>query len=105
MKRTMNSARILSVLLVLSLSVLPGCVPGGGTYTHQTPAGFFSGVWHGWIAPFSLIIGLFNDSVRIYEPNNTGWLYDLGFYIAIIGGFGGISLTRSRLKNRAKSQS
>lgn len=102
---TKRSTSTLVLLLLLSATLLSGCIPGGGTYDHQSPAGFFSGVWHGWIAPLSLILGLFNDSVRIYEPNNTGWLYDLGFYIAIIGGFGGINLTRSKLKNRTKSQS
>ncbi|MEW6653145.1 MAG: hypothetical protein AB1394_06705, partial [Bacteroidota bacterium] len=57
-------------------------------------AGFFTGVWHGWIAPISLIMGLFNPEIRVYEINNTGWWYDFGFYIAIISGFGGISLFR-----------
>jgi len=52
------------------------------------------GIWHGWIAPISLILGLFNDTYRVYEVNNTGWFYDLGFYIAIISGFGGVAVTR-----------
>jgi hypothetical protein len=95
---------LLPVLFILALIFISGCVPGGGTYDHQSPAGFFSGVWHGWIAPFSLIVGIFNSDVRVYEPYNTGWLYDFGFYIAIIGGFGGINLTRSKLKNKAKQQ-
>jgi len=34
--------------------------------------------------------------VRLYEVNNVGWLYDFGFYMAILGGFGGLSLTRRR---------
>ncbi len=74
------------------------CVPGGGSYSPSDPAGFFSGIWHGWIAPFSLIVGLFNKSISIYEINNTGWWYDLGFYISIISGFGGIQLVRKKRK-------
>ncbi len=95
---------LVPVLLILMLMFFSGCVPGGGTYDHQSPAGFLSGIWHGWIAPFSLILGIFNHDVRIYEPNNTGWLYDFGFYIALIGGFGGINLTRTKLKNKIKRQ-
>lgn len=54
------------------------------------------GIWHGWMAPLSLIVSLFNDNVRIYDTYNTGWWYDAGFYIAIISGFGGLSLTRRK---------
>jgi hypothetical protein len=86
------------VLTALLVTLFAGCFPGGGSYSPDARAGFFSGVWHGWIAPFSLIIGLFSDGVRIYEPNNTGWWYDFGFYIAVIAGFGGIALSRKKKK-------
>lgn len=86
-------------MAALMLLVLTGCVPGDGTYTSANPAGFFWGIWHGWIAPISLIMGLFNRNVSIYETINTGWWYDFGFYMAIISGFGGLSLFRNRHKN------
>ena len=95
---------LLPILLLLTLIFLSGCFPGGGTYDRQSPAGFFSGIWHGWIAPISLIMEIFNDEVRVYEPYNTGWLYDFGFYIAIIGGFGGINLTRHKLKSKSRQE-
>jgi hypothetical protein len=93
--------RIMVLILMIAVFalVLTACAPGDGTATTDKPAGFFWGIWHGWIAPISLIVGLFNTSIRVYEPNNTGWWYDLGFYIAIISGFGGISLFR-RKKSR-----
>jgi len=81
---------------VMMLTLLTGCVPGDGSYSPTDPAGFFWGIWHGWIAPISLIGGLFNDTWRVYETFNTGWWYDFGFYIAIISGFGGISLSRKK---------
>lgn len=92
-------AKILIVLILLA--ALSGCIPGDGRATADNPAGLFSGIWHGWIAPFSLVLGIFGNA-RIYEANNTGWWYDLGFYMAIISGFGGISLSRKKLgrKNR-----
>ena len=88
--------RILYLLLLVAVTLLiTGCVPGMSNYSLRQPAGFLSGIWHGWIAPVTLIFGLFTD-VRIYEPVNTGWWYDFGFYLAILGGFGGLTLTRRR---------
>ena len=86
------------VIRVLLAAALSGCFPRGGKYSPLEPAGFLSGVWHGWIAPFSLIVGIFNSDVRIYETFNTGWWYELGFYMAVISGFGGITLSRKRKK-------
>lgn len=84
---------IMAVFIMLSFT---GCIPGDGTYTASNKAGLFWGIWHGWIAPLSLIIGIFNKNIRVYETFNTGWWYDFGFYIAIIGGFGGLSLCRKK---------
>lgn len=90
----------LILIIIMSLFILSGCAPGSGSSTPDNPAGFFTGVWHGWIAPISLIWGIFNKTIRVYEPINTGWFYDFGFYIAIIGGFGGISLFRKQQKDK-----
>ena len=96
----MNTRGVGAALAVLCLVFLvSGCAPGGGSSTPDDPAGFFSGIWHGWIAPISLIWGLFNSSIRVYESINTGWWYDFGFYIAIIGGFGSISFLRKKRKD------
>jgi hypothetical protein len=89
------------VLLAFMVVILTGCVPGDETNTDGHPAGFFWGVWHGWIAPISLIIGIFNDHVRVYEVHNTGWWYDLGFYLAVASGLGGLSFTRRRYVSRS----
>ena len=87
------------VLLAGTLSlVLAGCVPGDGSCTAADPGGFWSGIWHGWIAPVALVWGFFDATVRIYEVQNTGWWYDFGYYIAVISGFGGLSLVRRRGK-------
>ncbi len=90
----------LVILLVTTLIILTGCIPGDGTNTSGKPAGFFWGIWHGWVAPVSLVIGLFDKNIRVYEAANTGWWYDFGFYIAIVGGFGGLSLFRTKKSDR-----
>lgn len=88
---------IILCTFVLSLAVIAtACMPGDGYNTAARPAGFLWGIWHGWIAPLSLIFGLFNHTSRIYEVNNTGLWYDFGFYIAVISGFGGVALFRSK---------
>lgn len=92
---------VLNLLLVLGMiTLIAGCMPGGGHNGPVEPAGFFMGVWHGWIAPISLIAGLFNDAIRIYEPFNSGWWYDFGFYIAVISGFGSLALFRRKSSGR-----
>ncbi len=84
------------ILLLSALLLLTGCLPGDGKNNQDNPAGFLWGVWHGWMAPISLIVGLFRTEIRVYEVANTGWWYDLGFYAAVVAGFGGLSLARKK---------
>lgn len=90
---------LLVIMIVLVLLTFTGCMPGDGTYSVERPAGFLWGIWHGWVAPISLIRGLLNKNIRVYEVMNTGYWYDFGFYIAIISGFGGLSLFRHKKNN------
>lgn len=48
-----------------------------------TPAGFWAGLWHGFIAPLLFWISLFVPGVRIYETNNRGRRYDFGFLLGV----------------------
>ncbi len=90
----MKKAVLLIIIFVLVMS-LTSCFPGDKVVGDE-PAGFIWGILHGWIAPLSLILSLFKDNIRIYEVVNTGFWYDFGFYIAIISGFGGLSLSRKK---------
>ena len=53
------------------------------------PAGFWAGVWHGMIMPVTFIVSLFKPGVGIYETNNNGKGYNLGFVIGASMAFGG----------------
>ncbi|QEN06752.1 hypothetical protein EXM22_01620 [Oceanispirochaeta crateris] len=86
------------VLLILTLVMLTGCLPGDGRASEVSPANFLWGIWHGWMAPLSLIVSIFAKNIRLYEIHNTGIWYDFGFYMAILGGFGGLSTTRKKKK-------
>lgn len=48
--------------------------------------GFWYGIAHGATSLALFIWGLFNDSIKIYDVNNNGSWYDLGFML----GTGGI---------------
>lgn len=98
MKKYQSKKFVLIILVLSLLFVLTGCMPGDGKYTQDKPANFLSGIWHGWIAPISLIVSIGNKNIRIYESMNIGFWYDFAFYMAIISGFGGISLSRKKKK-------
>ncbi len=95
----MRNAVLIAVICVLALVILSSCAPGVSGRSEKDRAGFFSGIWHGWIAPVTLIWQIFDSDVRIYEVYNKGWTYDLGFYMAIIAGFGGLALSRKRKRS------
>jgi hypothetical protein len=80
--------RIFTLGLIIFLLVSVSCAPGN-TKFEEKPAGFWAGLWHGLICVITFIISLFTDSVRMYELNNTGNWYNLGFLLGaaiILGG-------------------
>jgi drug/metabolite transporter (DMT)-like permease len=83
MKRWMPFVICIGITLLLS-----GCA--GGHFSENNPAGFWAGLWHGIILVIAFIVSLFNHNVKIYEPNNIGALYDLGFVLGIMLTGGGI---------------
>ncbi len=93
--RTSTTSRA-TVVFVAALGVLmlSACAagPNPALDTGPDPAGFWLGLWQGFISPITVIVSLFTDEVSIYEVQNSGNWYDVGFMIgvsAIFGGFGG----------------
>ena len=91
-----------SILLVLTTSCTPGTnvqvntpdssiqlsAPGPNPLMNQPDANgrvalTGAGLWHGIIAPITLVISFFNSDVRMYEVHNSGSEYDLGFLIGV----------------------
>lgn len=81
-------SRHLRLLLILAVGALlvAACTAGvnpevGAADADGDIAGFFMGLWHGFIAPITFFISLFTDNVNIYEVHNNGNWYDFGFVL------------------------
>jgi hypothetical protein len=84
-------------LIIAILFIFSSCAPGCEKFDAD-PAGFFMGLWHGLISLVTFVISLFNDNVNIYEVNNTGWPYNLGFILGVMIIYGGSSKGTCRKK-------
>ena len=42
-----------------------------------------AGLWHGIIAPVTLVFSFFNSEIHMYEVHNAGSEYDLGFLLGV----------------------
>ena len=96
---------LLLVLPAILLLAITGCAPGrdiqvnvpASTIQLSTPgpnpeldkagpngvAGIAQGLWHGLIAPVTLVLSFFNESVQMYEVHNNGNEYNLGFLVGV----------------------
>ncbi len=75
-------------VLFIAIAFLSGCAANNTMYLEK-PAGFWAGLWHGFIIVISFIISLFTDSVTVYEFNNTGNWYNFGFVLGAMIALGG----------------
>jgi len=90
----MRSSVVLFLVTMLLLGFLAGCAPGpnpsqGTASTHDGVAGFWLGLWQGFIAPFAFVASLFKSGVSIYEAHNNGAWYNLGYLFGLACFFGG----------------
>lgn len=86
------SKRFLAVALIMSVVLISvGCAPGNERWDQELnpddTAGFWAGIWHGLIIIITFIVSLFTREVGLYEVNNTGWPYNLGFLIGLCFSF------------------
>jgi hypothetical protein len=99
----MKSSLTLLVLVVLLLNILAGCAPGanhskGTANEHDVVAGFWLGLWHGFIAPFVFMASLFKSNLSIYEVHNNGAWYNFGYLFGLACFFGGSGNRSARRK-------
>jgi len=84
----MKSSLTFLVLVLLLLSILAGCAPGpnelkGTASEHSGVAGFWLGLWQGFVAPFAFIASLIKSNLSIYEVHNNGAWYNFGYLFGL----------------------
>ena len=57
--------RVLALLVLVIAGLLQPLLSGDGTHTKENPAVSFWGIWHGWAAPISLVLGFFQENIRV----------------------------------------
>jgi hypothetical protein len=92
------------VLVLLLLNILTGCAPGPnlskGMATDRDAAGFWLGLWQGFIAPFVFVASLFKSNLGIYGVHNNGAWYNFGYLFGLACFFGGGGNRAARRKPR-----
>ena len=72
-------------IIILSL-LLTSCAevsPNVKSVITEDCYGFWGGLWHGIIIPFSWVGSVFSEDISIYAYNNNGAWYDFGFVIGL----------------------
>ena len=106
----MRSSLTLVVLVVLLLNILAGCAPGANQSTgtasdHGVVAGFWLGLWQGFIAPFVFVVSLFKSNLSIYEVHNNGLWYNFGYLFGVACFFGGGGNQAAARRNKSARKS
>ena len=78
----------LLVLVLVLLSILAGCAAGpnqfkGTPSEHHEVAGFWLGLWQGFISPLVFVVSLFRRDLSIYEVHNNGAWYNFGYLFGL----------------------
>ncbi len=71
-----------AVALAFLLAACAHQVPDAVSKADDVP-GFWWGLWHGFIFPWSWIGSLFSDNIAVYAVPNRGAWYDFGFFVGI----------------------
>lgn len=69
---------------IIGLLALTGCADQVDYNVIELSAhtyGFWGGLWHGMVLPFSWIGSMFSDNISIYAVSNNGGWYDFGFIL------------------------
>ncbi|MEO0185398.1 MAG: hypothetical protein ABIL20_06340 [candidate division WOR-3 bacterium] len=83
----LKSFKLVIVSLIICCFLITGCAPGNERWNQSInpghKAGFWAGLWHGLILIITFVVSLFTKEVGIYEVNNVGWPYNLGFILGL----------------------
>lgn len=68
---------LLSSLLITNAYAMINCY-------REDYGGFGSGLWDGLLSPIKVPLSIFWDDICVYNSNNNGFMYNLGFFIIAI---------------------
>ncbi|MEO0080769.1 MAG: hypothetical protein ABIL25_00545 [candidate division WOR-3 bacterium] len=87
----MAGKKVLVLLCLVMVLILTACCAAGDERWASTDnrAGFWAGLWHGLIIIVTFAVSLFTKDVGIYETNNVGWGYNIGFILGCMISLGG----------------
>ncbi|HNX00546.1 MAG TPA: hypothetical protein PLE74_02535 [Candidatus Cloacimonadota bacterium] len=104
----MSIRTMLMVLaLILVLFILAGCAAGPNSVA-KTPdangriAGFWLGLWHGFISPVTWFLSLFMKNIHFYDVHNNGGWYNFGFVVGAGIIFSGSERGRFHISRKCK---
>jgi hypothetical protein len=94
----------LLVVLLLGLVLLAvSCAPGNERWASaDNRANFWAGLWHGLIIIVTFVVSWFTKDVGIYEPNNVGFGYNIGFILGCMISLGGGIRSATHRKRKHK---
>jgi hypothetical protein len=108
MRQITPTALLLFAIAIVFVATLSGCAAHYTSATVADPYGFWSGVWHGFIAPLSIAgvilswlaslfgIELLTDVAIIGRPNSGFDFYYVGFVLGFLSSSGGGAATTKR---------
>jgi len=85
MKEKIKETLIILFLLLICIPTITGAFTTDYEFSSYNSSGFFWGIWHGLLAPYSLIARWFINDIIMYAYPNSGWFYDFGFLIGLVG--------------------
>ena len=109
MKSSLTLLALVLVLLIILAGWLAGCAPGANQFKGTASerggvAGFWLGLWQGFIAPFAFVVSLFSRNFSIYEVHNNGAWYNLGYLFGLACFFGGSGNKAARRRQPGTGQ-
>ena len=95
--------KLLIVLLLGLVLLAVSCAPGNERWASpDNRANFWAGLWHGLIIIVTFVVSWFTNDVGIYEANNVGFGYNIGFILGCMIALGGGVRSATHRKRKHK---
>ncbi|RTZ23039.1 hypothetical protein [Vibrio penaeicida] len=77
--------RMRVILVSIFVMVISGCADHVSleAAVEMEKVGFWTGLWHGFILPFSMLGSMLWEEVAIYAIYNAGGWYDFGYFLGV----------------------